>query len=107
MATFPKQNEKGDIRILLRRGWRPASARRGAGEAEAGAEENHPHAANQANQCDVDSKFPSVLHPPWHEPSFEKSAGVKALDRRPDATVPGQLHSEAWYEDTTTQAIYG
>ena len=83
------------------------SARRGVGEAEAGGEENYHHSANQANQCDVDSKFSSVLHPPWDELSFEKSIRVKALDRRPDATVPGQLYGKAWYKDTTTQAVHG
>ena len=74
-------NEKGDIRILLRRGWRPASTRRGAGEAKAGEEENYPHPTNQANQCDVDCKLPSVFHPAWDEPSPEKSVRVEAMDR--------------------------
>ena len=81
VATFPEAIEKGDLRILLRRGWRPASTRRGAGEAEAGEEENYPHPTNQANQCDVDCKLPSVFHPAWDEPSPEKSVRVEAMDR--------------------------
>ena len=81
---------------------RPASTRCGAGEAEAGEEEDYPHSANQADQCDFNSKFPSVLHSTWNEPSFKKGVRVKKMDYRTYAAVPDQLHGEAWNKDTTT-----